>query len=135
MSSADDDNKFTMNENGDLIYGVVSNDTSDNVFTLDMELLDELNLIEWDDDWNPQNLLDFGDSDPIMPQGYYEGDLGTEQHTFWGVAQRQEMVDRMTREIALREKFPEVEQAWQNYLEVVEKYSFWQNVTDSKDKD
>ena len=100
-----------------------------------MEDLGELNLIEWDDDWNPQNSLNFGDMDPIMPQGYYEGDLSTEEHSFWGVAQRQEMVDRMTREIALREKFPEVEQAWQNYLEVVEKYSFWQNVTDHKDKD
>ena len=135
MSPEDEDNKFTMNENGDLIYGVVTNNTSDPVFTLDMEDLGELNLIEWDDDWNPQNSLNFGDMDPIMPQGYYEGDLSTEEHSFWGVAQRQEMVDRMTREIALREKFPEVEQAWQNYLEVVEKYSFWQNVTDQKDKD
>ena len=132
MNPKDKDRDFSINDNGDLIYGVVPSDDSDPILTFDVE---ELNLIEWDDDWNPQNSLNFGDMDPIMPQGYYEGDLSTEEHSFWGVAQRQEMVDRMTREIALREKFPEVEQAWQNYLEVVEKYSFWQNVTDQKDKD
>ena len=67
MNPKDKDKDFSINDNGDLIYGVVPSDDSDPILTFDVE---ELNLIEWDDDWNPQNSLNFGDMDPIMPQGY-----------------------------------------------------------------